>query len=194
VVEGLKMAKIYIAGPIAGVPDFEERFAAAEHEIAELGHTVINPAVMPLGLRSADYMRISLAELEAADAVALLPGWALSGGTQIEVLYALYAGKRLFAYLWDAEERAGFLRQLEEELARNAISLPLGGLTEKRPRINDEQAKLFNERPFVLPSKAEGGTRCGQWPPLREDGGPGDCRGMVPMDLAGFREGGDQRE
>lgn len=195
--------KLYLSGPISGIPDFAERFSAAEAELTEMGHTAINPAVLPLGLSPADYMRVSLAQLEAAEAVVLLPGWALSGGAQIEALSALYAGKKLFAYMWDAAEQVGFLKPMEGELAKTAISLSLGGLTEKRPTINDEQAKLFHQRPFVLPSRAEGGTRGGQWPPLQELGGmgdpsptenggaqcaplqdgPADYCGMVPMDF-----------
>lgn len=89
---------LYLSGPITGVPDFEDRFIVAEMLIEEMGPTVINPAILPLGLKPADYMRISLAELEAADAVALLPGWERSRGAQIEVLSALYAGKKLFTY------------------------------------------------------------------------------------------------
>lgn len=92
------MVKIYLSGPITGVPDFEDRFFVPEIMLGDMGYVVINPAILPLGLKPADYMRISLAELEAADAVALLPGWERSRGAQIEVLSALYAGKKIFTY------------------------------------------------------------------------------------------------
>ena len=35
--------KLYIAGPITGVPDYEERFKKAEEDLKAMGHTVINP-------------------------------------------------------------------------------------------------------------------------------------------------------
>ena len=87
-----EMSKIYLSGPITGVPDFMERFKRAEDYFADKGHTVINPAILPLGLKPADYMRISLAELEAAEKIVLLPGWQNSKGANIEKLYAEYIG------------------------------------------------------------------------------------------------------
>lgn len=35
--------KLYIAGPITGVPDYAERFKRAEEDLKAMGHTVINP-------------------------------------------------------------------------------------------------------------------------------------------------------
>lgn len=39
------------------------------------GHIVLNPAHLPEGMKSADYMRICLAMIDSADLVAFLPGW-----------------------------------------------------------------------------------------------------------------------
>ena len=116
---------IYLSGPITGVPDPEDRFIVAEILIEEMGPTVINPAILPLGLKPADYMRISLAELEAADAVALLPGWERSRGAQIEVLSALYVGKKLFTY----SDSIGtpILQALAETEARRRIAEAISG-------------------------------------------------------------------
>ena len=187
------MSTIYIAGPISGVPDFAERFAAAEYEIEALGHTVINPAILPLGLTPADYMRISLAELEGAEAVALLPGWAASGGAQIEALSALYAGKKLFEYKYNIDAEQGELSPLDAEKAKEIIGVAL--FWSDGPAINDEDAKNPIQRPFTMPTKAEWGKErpeMGHWwrtlCTATEDGGPGDCTGLVPMDIEGFRE------
>lgn len=69
------MAKIYISGPITGNPNYKEQFAAISRMLAKDGHIVIDPSVETEGLSPRDYMRISLARLEAADEILLLPGW-----------------------------------------------------------------------------------------------------------------------
>ena len=86
--------KVYIAGKITGNDHYREEFAAAEEKLRVLGYIPINPAILPEGLDSRDYMRICLAMLDSADAIALLPTWAQSGGTKIELALAEYTGKR----------------------------------------------------------------------------------------------------
>jgi hypothetical protein len=86
------MAKIYLSGPITGVPDYQDRFGQIACRAEIFGHTVIDPSVETAGLTPKDYMRISIARLEAADEVWLLPGWQNSKGATIEKLYAEYIG------------------------------------------------------------------------------------------------------
>lgn len=93
------MSKIYIAGPMAGVADYKERFAKAEAVLSSMGHTVINPAVLPEGLAPEDYMRICLAMVDAAEMVCMLPGWGKSAGAGIEYGYAKYNGKGTMEYV-----------------------------------------------------------------------------------------------
>lgn len=88
-----KRTKIYIAGPITGVEDYRERFAEAERRLTAQGYIALNPAILPEGMSTADYMRICLAMLDTADAVAMLPGWGKSMGAGIEHTLARYTGK-----------------------------------------------------------------------------------------------------
>lgn len=89
------MAKIYISGPITGRPNYKERFALVSRKLEKDGHIVVDPSVETEGLSPRDYMRISLARLEAADEILLLPGWENSKGAKIEKLYAEYIGLRV---------------------------------------------------------------------------------------------------
>ena len=77
--------KIYIAGPITGVVDYREKFAAAERELRKRGHVVLNPAALPEGLGDHRvYMSLCLPMVAAADAVLMLPGWQKSAGACME--------------------------------------------------------------------------------------------------------------
>ena len=93
-------SKVYIAGPMTGLPDKGRRaFYQAEGALRAMGFRVINPACLPDDLETADYMPICLAMLQQADAVFMLPGWQHSGGARIEHNFALYQGS------WTNRER-----------------------------------------------------------------------------------------
>lgn len=92
--------KLYLSGPITGVKRYRSKFAKFEKQLREMGHTVINPAVETEGLNPADYLLISFARLNAADAIVLLPNWWDSEGAKIEAAYAKYAKKRIFKAIY----------------------------------------------------------------------------------------------
>jgi Domain of unknown function (DUF4406) len=89
------MKRIYIAGPMSGLPDFNyPAFHAAAQRLRDLGFNVENPADNPephcgswLG-----YMRMAIRQLAQCDGVALLPGWESSRGARIEQQLATQLG------------------------------------------------------------------------------------------------------
>jgi len=93
--------KVYLAGPMTGIPEFNfPAFDAAEESLAALGHTVLNPAQMDrdVGFDPSstvvsneflrDALRRDLSAICGADAIAMLPGWEHSGGAMVEWMLA----------------------------------------------------------------------------------------------------------
>lgn len=78
--------KIYIAGPISGMPNFNrEAFSNAKKALVDLGYEPVNP--MDYTSASMSYhacMRIAVGLMVGCDAVALLDGWEKSKGALIE--------------------------------------------------------------------------------------------------------------
>ena len=96
--------RIYISGPITGVPDYRRAFYNAEHALQDRGHQVQNPARHPFGLTRVDYMRLDLAQLMTCGAVYMLPGWEHSGGARIEHALAEYLELQIFHRLEDVPD------------------------------------------------------------------------------------------
>lgn len=109
------MRKIYIAGPMTGLPEFNyPAFNAAAAKLRAMGHTVLNPAenpVPPCGTW-AGYMRMALAQLVQCDCVVLLPGWAESKGALIERKLAQVLGMDV-------------VHLLDEQLLEQLANMPL---------------------------------------------------------------------
>lgn len=91
--------KIYIAGPVTGDPDYRDKFFAAESYLRCKGWRVLNPAVLPDDLDEEDFMPITIAMLDRADAIVLLQGFAKSAGAKLEYLYSEYQRKALYGSL-----------------------------------------------------------------------------------------------
>lgn len=88
--------KIYIAGPMTGLPDCNRSpFNAAAKILSQSGEIVLNPAVLPDGMKHEEYMTICLAMVEVCDTVMLLPGWEQSVGAQMEYKRARELGKEV---------------------------------------------------------------------------------------------------
>lgn len=96
---------VYLAGPIrSNLDGYQREFSIARELIRGAGYTTVDSTFLPLGLKENDYMRISLAVLEAADTVVALKGWTHSQGAQIEWAYAQRTGKRRLTLAQFCEE------------------------------------------------------------------------------------------
>ena len=91
------MLKIYIAGKISGDKNYREKFKRVENQLKREGHAVLNPAALPDGMNSEDYMAICWAMLSRADMVVFLPDWQESRGARMEHEYCEYVGKEIIA-------------------------------------------------------------------------------------------------
>lgn len=105
--------KIYIAGPMTGLPLFNfPAFDKAAEILADAGHEVFNPAQMDrdvgfdpssASVSSAflrDALRRDLSAICEVDAIAMLPGWEKSGGARVEWSLACHLGLEVI-YLSD---------------------------------------------------------------------------------------------
>ena len=81
------MTKIYIAGPMTGLPQFNyPAFHAAAAELRAQGMEVFNPAEItpPVCGSWGGYMRQAIAQLVQCEAIFLLTGWQGSKGAMLE--------------------------------------------------------------------------------------------------------------
>lgn len=88
------MAKIYIAGPMTGLPNFNrDAFNKEALRLQSLGHVELNPAILPDGLEQHEYMAICIEMVKMADQLVLLPNWERSAGAAAEHALAIKLGK-----------------------------------------------------------------------------------------------------
>lgn len=89
------MMKLYISGPMTGMPDFNHpAFMDAELRLEKAGYIAVNPAGhnFPEGTAWTTYLRLDLMLLLGCDGVALLPNWVHSRGSRLEVHVATELG------------------------------------------------------------------------------------------------------
>lgn len=89
---------LYLSGPISGDPDYKEKFDAADSYLSTWKeHVVLNPAVLPFGLkRYSDYMDVGMAMLKTAEGIVMLHGWKSSPGAREELKAAIERGMKVF--------------------------------------------------------------------------------------------------
>ncbi len=89
--------KIYIAGPVSGIKDFNEHeFKKAERILREQGHETINPVELckNAGLTewNACMNEICIPNLLTCEAIYLLKGYSMSRGATVELKKAIEHG------------------------------------------------------------------------------------------------------
>lgn len=100
--------KIYLAGPMTGLPEFNfpafDRFADI---LSAAGYEVVNPAQMDrdVGFDPTstvvskeflrDALRRDLSAICECDGIAMLPGWEKSGGARVEWTLACHLGLKV---------------------------------------------------------------------------------------------------
>ena len=94
--DGESKMRIYISGGISGVENYKEKFNAAQKELKEQGHEVINPSafdeLLP-NLTYEEFMKFDIFLLNMCDAIYMLKGWEKSRGANREYGYALASDK-----------------------------------------------------------------------------------------------------
>ena len=101
------MRRVYIAGPMSGHDLYNfPAFFEAEKDWAQAGWIVVNPARIDVeagfdpahdaGDTSEFYMHRDLPEVIGCDAIALLPGWRESPGTEKELTVARWCGLAIY--------------------------------------------------------------------------------------------------
>lgn len=82
------MKRIYISGPMSGMPEHNfPAFNAEAERLRALGYDVVNPAALnpEPGKSWHDCLRTDLMELLTCDTIALLDGWQNSAGAHLEM-------------------------------------------------------------------------------------------------------------
>ncbi|MEN2672595.1 DUF4406 domain-containing protein [Herbaspirillum huttiense] len=82
------MKRIYIAGPMSGLPELNfPAFHAAAAELRAQGYDVVNPAEINADPTAGwvACMRLDIAQLVTCDQIMMLPGWENSRGATLEL-------------------------------------------------------------------------------------------------------------
>ncbi|WP_278939834.1 DUF4406 domain-containing protein [Pseudomonas helleri] len=108
--------RLYIAGPMTGLPEFNfPAFNAMAEKMRGAGWHVENPAEHGHvdGAEWADYLRYDIGRLATCEAIMLLPGWSKSRGARLEVSIAKELGM-VFMFAEGAERETTEPTQAEQ--------------------------------------------------------------------------------
>lgn len=112
--------KLYIAGPMTGLPDHNyPAFFEAEEQLTAAGYEVENPARNEVNGDASwlAFMRMSLVQISRVDGIALLPGHHNSRGARIEADLGMKLGLPVRnVHTWLDSEMVASVR--EHEAAR----------------------------------------------------------------------------
>lgn len=94
--------KVYISGPISGLPleAVYNNFTNAEVQLLEQGYEVVNPLNngLPTNATWSEHMRADLKLLLDCDAIYMLNGWEYSKGASLEYDLAIDLGFKLIHF------------------------------------------------------------------------------------------------
>lgn len=95
--------KVYISGPMTGLPNFNrEAFAEATEWCVKKGYSPFNPGWLAFEKDTAfsyeEILQLDLAALGMCDVILLLPGYEKSNGAKVELELALRLGLRVEYY------------------------------------------------------------------------------------------------
>ena len=101
--------KVYIAGPVTGIPGYQIHFAKAEKVLESKGFEPVNPVAPGLvaGKGYRYYINRGLRMLEDCDFIAMLPGSERSEGARLELHYATLVGLPIMQISEDYTELLG---------------------------------------------------------------------------------------
>ena len=105
----LKRGKIYIAGPMTGMPELNlPLFAATNATLTKRGWDVVDPTLIEEEPTEATgpgvlalYLRDDMVQMVTCDAIVMLPGWQDSVGANCELLVAQILGLESFTWTRD---------------------------------------------------------------------------------------------
>ena len=102
-VEEKSKVKVYISGPMTGLPNFNrEAFAEAEKWCIRNGLSPFNPGWLAFDEGSAftyeEILQIDLAALANCNVILMLPGWEKSNGAKVELEMATCLGLKVEYY------------------------------------------------------------------------------------------------
>lgn len=138
------MTRIYIAGPMSGLPDFNyPAFNAEAERLRALGYAVENPAQNPEPpCKSwAGYMRMAIPQMLTCEAIALLPGWMNSRGARIEWQLAIDMGMQIHMAA-DLVEVLPNLNAFHWK-AKQSPERPPSAAKLKRPQMKPQRGSAF---------------------------------------------------